>query len=464
MSGRDLTQGPVGWALFRMSAPMTVGIMAVISVGVADAYFLGLYGPTELAAVGFIYPITIAVLSLSIGLSAGLNTVVSQAIGRGDQEFAMRAAAHGLGFAILLGIIVAILLIIAGDAIFSLMGAQGDTKRAVLDYTFYWALSFPALVLMMAANSIVRAKGSSVVPAGLMVAVAIFNIVINPMFIFGTGSIPEMGAGGAGLATALARIVGSVAAIIYVLSLGFLKPACLTLDSLEKTIGRIAKVGGPAALSNSINPAGMAIITGFVASFGDAAVAGFGAATRIEAVIMVPMLALSSGIGPVIGQSWGAEKRDRAEQATQLAFMACIAYGLIAGAILLVFAEPIAGLIAKGDEPIRHAALYLQIVGFGLFGYGVLVVGNAANNARDKAVFSLGTSVSRIALVYIPAALLGQLLLGYFGIVIAALVANLVGAYFAVIACRSTGLLRHQMPLPIEWPATLLTRPERTAP
>lgn len=435
---------------------MTLGILAVISVGVADAYFLGQYGPDELAAVGFIYPVTIAVLSLSIGLSAGLNTVVSQAIGKGDREFAARAAAHGLGFALLLGIVVGGLLILGGEFIFSLMGAKGATKQAVMDYIFYWAVSFPGLVLMMAANAVVRANGSSVVPAGVMVAVAIFNVVVNPLLIFGYGPIPEMGAAGAGLATALARVLGTIGVLAYVLTQRFLNTACLTLQDMDKTLRRIARVGGPAALSNSINPAGMAIVTGFVASFGDAAVAGFGAAGRIEAVIMVPMLALSSGIGPVVGQNWGAEKRDRAELATHLSFMACLAYGVVAGATLLLFAQPIAGLIAQGDEAIRHAALYLQFVGLTLFGYGVLVVANAANNARDRAVFSLATSVTRIAAVYIPATIIGQWLFGYFGIVLAAVLANLMGAYLAIIACRATRLISKPMPAPVEIPAQYL--------
>jgi len=80
MAQADLTRGPVWKALAWVSAPMTLGIVAVLSVGLADAYFLGQLGQAPLAAVGFIYPVTTALTSMSIGLSAGANAVVSQAI------------------------------------------------------------------------------------------------------------------------------------------------------------------------------------------------------------------------------------------------------------------------------------------------------------------------------------------------------------------------------------------------
>ncbi|PWJ17506.1 MATE family efflux transporter [Jannaschia seohaensis] len=70
-NGRDLTEGPVWRALLAVSAPMMLGIAAVISLGLVDAYFLSKVSPEALTAVGFVYPVTTAVSSLSIGLSAG---------------------------------------------------------------------------------------------------------------------------------------------------------------------------------------------------------------------------------------------------------------------------------------------------------------------------------------------------------------------------------------------------------
>ena len=102
-------------------------------------------------------------------------------------------------------------------------------------------------------------------------------------------------------------------------------------------------MGLPAAFSNVINPAGMAAVTAAVATLGETAVAGFGAATRAQSLAIVPYLVLSAGIGPVVGQNWGA---DRARRAVALAFGFCIAYGVALAVLLALLAGPIAGVIA----------------------------------------------------------------------------------------------------------------------
>ena len=97
MSGKpNLNDKPVGWALFRVSAPMSIGIFGVLMVGLADAFFLARYGDFALTAVGFIYPVTMTLTSLSIGLSAGTSTVVSQALGRGEEEGKQRTTMHAM--------------------------------------------------------------------------------------------------------------------------------------------------------------------------------------------------------------------------------------------------------------------------------------------------------------------------------------------------------------------------------
>lgn len=111
MAGRDLTKGSVWQALAGVSAPMSFGILSVLSVGVVDANFLGQLGGLPLAAIGFIYPVTAAFASLAIGLSAGANATVSQSLGRDDDpkvtsRYALHAVGLGLGLRGLVSVIV----------------------------------------------------------------------------------------------------------------------------------------------------------------------------------------------------------------------------------------------------------------------------------------------------------------------------------------------------------------------
>ncbi len=441
---RDLTQGPVWRALAAMSAPMSFGIFAVLSVGLADAFFLGQLGGAELAAVGFIYPVTSAITSLSIGLSAGANAALSQGVGAGDDaEATRRLGLHAIGLGLVLSVTVALLVWLVYPLLFRALGAGDGVSNNIAAYMPFWSLSFPFLVVMMITNAVFRAHGDSLTSAWIMVLAAVINVALDPLLIFGMWGMPELGMTGAAVATLVGRILAVALALYIAWRRGLLGWCGGLFDGVLASTRRILHVGLPAAFSNAINPAGMALVTAAVATVGEAAVAGFGAATRVQSMALVPLLALSSGIGPVIGQNWGAEKTDRAREATAKAFWFCVLYGAAVALVLGIFAEPLAGLFASGDEDAAFAANYLRFVGLSLFGYGLVVTANAAMNARDKAVWSMSLSLGRIFALYLPLAWLGALTMGFAGIIAAAVAANLIAGWAAIVSARGTGLLQN---------------------
>ncbi|WP_299417702.1 MATE family efflux transporter [uncultured Sulfitobacter sp.] len=438
---RDLTEGPIWKALTAMSAPMSFGIFSVIAVGLADAYFLGQVSGAALAAVGFIYPVITALTSLSIGLSAGANAALSQRIGakKSDDDI-QRLGLHAIGLGLSLSLIFGAVIWLVYPYMFAAIGADGDVAKEIAAYMPLWALSFPFLVTMMITNSIFRAHGDGATSAAIMIVAALFGIALNPVFIFGWGPFPEMSTAGAAVSTLVGRVIAMALALWIAWRRGLLGVCGNMLDNAVGSAKRILNVGLPASLSNAINPAGMALVTAAVATVGDDAVAGFGAAGRVQSILLVPLMAVSAGIGPVVGQNWGAERQDRAQSATAWAFGFSLAYGALVGVVLLLLAGPIAGLLASGESDQKFAADYLRIVGLSMFGYGITVIANAAMNARDKAVWSMSLSLGRIFAIYLPLAWIGVSIFGYMGIVFAAAFANIAGAAAALFATRKTDL------------------------
>lgn len=442
MSKADLTTGPVWRALAWTSAPMSLGILAVLSIGIADAYFLGQLGGASLAAIGFIYPVTTTLASLAIGLSAGANAAISQALGRGDDPTRIaRLSLHGLALGSLLATGLATLFVVLHSGLFSLMGASGPVMEQIAAYVPIWALSFPFLVMLMLANAMFRAHGNAIFATVFMVIAAVVNIALNPVLIFGWGPIPAMEASGAALATLIGRVLAAIAAIVLAVRTGYLRKCGALLDDLRSSVVEIVRVGAPASFSNAINPAGMALVTAAVATIGDAAVAGFGAATRVQSLAIVVLLALSAGIGPVVGQNWGADKKDRAQTAVIQAWTVCLVYGVALGTVLTLGGGWIASAIADDGDAAEYTRAYLTVVGWSLFGYGFLVTANAAMNARSKALHSMGLSLGRIVLIYAPFAWLGVRVAGYDGILAAAVAANLAAMAGAIALARKTDLL-----------------------
>ncbi|WP_216454938.1 MATE family efflux transporter, partial [Arcanobacterium phocae] len=158
--------------------------------------------------------------------------------------------------------------------------------------------------------------------------------------------------------------------------------------------------------SNAINPLGLSILTALVALEGEAAVAGFGAAGRLQSFVIVPLLALSGAIGAIVGQNWGAGRYDRAREAVIYTFGFCILWGLVVAIAVMAAGQDFARIFTSDPRVIAEFDLYLRIAAWGYAGFGLLIVGNGIMNAVDKASFALGQSVLRVFGVMLPVGVL----------------------------------------------------------
>jgi putative MATE family efflux protein len=438
---RDLTEGPVSLHLLRLGLPMVLGVAAVFSVSFADAYFLGQLGTDELAAISFTFPVVLTLTSLGIGLSAGATSVVSRALGGGNDEGVKRLSTDSLFLAAVIMVMTAILGALVVRPLFALLGAEGEVLEMVVRYMRIWFLSLPLLVVPMVAMGLIRANGDGVAPSLVLVGGAVLNVGLDPLLIFGTGPLPELGIAGAAWATFIAR-VAMLGAAFYLVTVReeLVTKAIPSMGEFLRSAGQVLKIGLPAAGSNMINPLSISIVTAFLASYGNETVAGFGVATRIEALITVPMLALSSAIGPVAGQNWGREEPKRTVRVMRDAFLICILCGLVLGGVLYVFVDRAVELFTDDSVVANTARSYLIIVGLTLGGYGVVINASAALNAIDKALLGLAFTVLRSFALYVPLAYAGTMLgpawVVFGGIAVSNIVAGLIVAFAAIIVVR----------------------------
>jgi Na+-driven multidrug efflux pump len=205
---------------------------------------------------------------------------------------------------------------------------------------------------------------------------------------------------------------------------------------VRDAVSAIGKVTVPASVSNAINPIGLAVLTGLVAAEGQSALAGFGAAGRVQSFAVVPLLALSGSIGAIVGQNWGASQIDRADDAFKQAIVFCLGYGLITALILVLAADWLASLFSDDPDVIEQFTTYLTIAAWGYAGFGLLIVSNGTLNAIGYARFALYQSVARVFLIMLPAA---WFLLPHWGahaIYAAELFANVIGGAAALMVVK----------------------------
>lgn len=400
-----------------------------MSIGLVDAYFIGQLGSDALAAISFIFPITVALSSLGVGVMVGINSVVARALGEGDDGRAARRANFGLVFAAGSGLVIGLLLFALSPPLFRLMNAPDNLMPLIQEYMQPFALGFPLILGIMGFNGVLRGQGEARKTSLVSLTYAAVNWVLDPILITGAFGFEGLGITGAAYATIAGWAVGAVMAIVLVRKTDIpIDLSLLKRSNLADSASAIAKVAGPAAFSNAINPIGLSILTALIATAGQDAVAGFGAAGRLQSFATVPLLALSGAIGSIVGQNWGANKFDRARLAALYAGLFCVVWGLGTAAILTSAGEFFAHLFTEKPAVIAEFALYLKIAAWGYAGFGILIVANGILNAIGKASFALGQSALRVFLVMLPIAWLLQASWGSAAIYSAELAANGAGA------------------------------------
>ena len=253
-SSRDLTQGPVFGHILRLVIPMSAGIVAMMLVGVVDAYWVGKLGTAQQAAVQFVFPVSMLVMSVAIGLGAGAVSVVARAAGRGDDSRTKRTATDAVSLSFLIVGGVSVLGVLSIDPVFQLMGATDAMMPYVREYMVIWFAGIVFVVGPMVASNILRALGDAVLPS-LIIVGAIINMALDPLLIFGWGPIPRMEVEGAAYATLISNL------IVFLIAMAILtfreKLIDLSWPGFEEIFWNwreIARIGAPAAGSNMIGP------------------------------------------------------------------------------------------------------------------------------------------------------------------------------------------------------------------
>jgi len=323
------------------------------------------------------------------------------------------------------------LLSIAGylsiDPLFQLLGAP----QHVLNYIDpYMAIYYPATMLFtigMVAGSVMRATGDAKVPGLVMTLGALLNLLMDPLFIFGWFGFPRLELVGAAVAMMLSRLF-TLGVLLYYTGIRerMLLLGQHALKGVVNSWKQILAVGFPAMATQMIGPITGGIITRLLAQHGEDVVAGFGVASRIEAVAVMLLFALSGSIGPFVGQNWGARHYDRVSEGIRVAYRFCIFWGLFVCVLLYLGASRIVPWIDDNPTVIQVAVSYLSIVPLSYGVWGVLMMSSASFNSLGKPIPSTVMSFTRMFVLYVPLAVLGNHLMGYQGIFLATASANLV--------------------------------------
>jgi putative MATE family efflux protein len=429
ITSEQILNEPVGPILARMTGPLVIAIVMMILFNAVDTYFVSRLGTVQLAAISFTFPVTYTILNFSLGLSIATSVTLAKAIGSGEKDRAIRITTDSIVLALVLVTMISIAGYLTIDPLFRMLGATDQTLVYIHQYMDIWYLFVGLMIVPTIGNSAIRATGDTRFPSIMMVISGLLNAGLDPLFIFGAGPVPALGVSGAAIATAVAWSVGFCASL-WILRV---RDRLLTFSipdvrAMLKYWWMLIKMGLPISIANMLTPLSVAIMTAMIAPYGAQAVAGFGAGSRVEALLLAVCFALTAALSPYMAQNLGARKFERARTALSLAVRFAVLFQLALYPLIYILAPYIARIFSDDIAVINVSVLYLRIMPIGTCFYGSLIVFNTAFNAAHQTHKTMLVSMVRVFLCYTPMAWLGGRLLHVPGLFCGAVIGNCVAA------------------------------------
>ncbi|MFT5819579.1 MAG: putative MATE family efflux protein [Crocinitomix sp.] len=431
----DILSDKTNKVLRKMSIPIGVGMLSTFLFQVVDTYFIGKLGSESLAALGFSSTIYFVLVSLYIGLSIGVSIIIGQAVGQGDMPKVKKTTWLSLLLSFGLSVILSTISILFIDPIFSALGASNEILPLIKEYTIPILIGMPFLTIGITASGILRASGNITKPEVIMAIAGLINVILDYALIFGKWGLPEMGIQGAAYATAISWffvLIGMIVLLLQDKLLGAAKDATNTIKSLTR---EIFKLGLPTILTQIIGPLTVAFLTFLLAQQSPMAVAAFGVVSRIEMLLLIGVLSVSTAITPFVAQNSGAKSIARIDQAIVFGGKASTYISLIIATLLFIFVKPIVSIFSEDPDIINYATNYFYIICLSYAFYALYLITTAVFNGLQKTLISLKITLMKSLIFAVPLTLIGSNW-GVNGIFIGLALANVLAGIYAAIIMR----------------------------
>lgn len=356
----DFTRGSPFKQLVVFSTPIVIANLLQTSYQFVDSLWVGnLLGAQALGAVAVSSTIIFTVLSFVIGMNNAALTILSQQMGRND--------AHGLrrylnAFVVILFTLSLVLGVAGYFLSTTLLTVLGTPDSILPQATRYLQVNFLGILFLFGYNfisTVLRALGDSKTPMRFVLLAVILNVFMDPLFIHVLG----LGIEGAAFATVVSQGSAFLYGLVYVLIKRLAPFQLPTLPSWTES-RKILSLGIPSGLQMAAISGGSAAIMSVVTGFGGDVVGGFGAAQRIDSLLILPAQALGIAVSAMAGQNIGHRDWSRVDRISRVAVLYNTAIMCAIALLIVIFSEQAIQLFVQDEEAVEFGARYLRIVAF----------------------------------------------------------------------------------------------------
>jgi putative MATE family efflux protein len=437
-AANNLTVDPIPALIRKLAIPSSVGMFFNTMYNVVDTYYAGRMSTDALAALSLTFPIFFILLAMGMGFSTGATALIGNALGRGDKQEASLTASQGLILSILLTAVVMTTGYIAAPSLFRLLGATDQYLDMCLQYINVILAGCGMTLFVFMFNGILNAQGDTHSFRDYLIVATVANIILDPWFMYGGFGLPAMGVRGIAAATVLVQVGGATFLGLRARRTGVLfRSSGARWRPDRRVLRAIIGQGVPASLNMMTVALGIFIITYFLSGFGQNTVAAYGAATRIEQIVLLPALGLNVAALTLAAQNSGAGRFDRVRSTVRYALLYGAGVMVLGAAIVFFGAGPLMRLFSKDPEVVAIGVRYLRIAAFIEHAYVFLFINTSLLQGLKKPAFALWIGLYRqlimpAALFYLVTQVLDIGLIGiWWGIFVITWSAALVAVFFA---------------------------------
>ncbi|MCI7108991.1 MAG: MATE family efflux transporter [Spirochaetia bacterium] len=399
---------PVLKLIFNMSLPIMFSMLVMALYNIVDSIFVGKISVDALTAVSLAFPVQNLMVSFAVGTAVGVNALLSLRLGQKNQRDVNKTAMNG----VFLSVVTWIVFAVAGTLISSsYLKSQTDNSSVI-----HLGEQYLEIILILGFGQFIggmfdrllQSTGRTFLSMISQLIGAVFNIIFDPILIFGLGPFPKLGIKGAALATVLGQILGCLVSFILNISKNHdIQFKFSNILPNKKIIAQIYRVAVPAILMSSIT----SVVTYFlnlifkgIENGGDNAITVYGIYFKLNSFIFMPVFGLNNGIVPIIAYNYGAEHKKRILKTIKYSLLVAFCIMFFGVIIFESFPDVLFRMFTDNEVIIQMGKGALRKIAPSFFGAAIAITLSAIFQAFSAAFFSLLVSFLRQIVVFLPAA------------------------------------------------------------
>ena len=384
----------------NLAVPAMVGTLFQTLYNIVDTFYAGKISPEALSALGKSFPIYFIIIAASIGVTVAGTSLIGNSIGEKNEKKVLYYFTHIIFYGIFISIIISIIGLNYSENIFYIMGSTKEVVDLGLEYTniiFYGSIIFISVVSL---NSLLHAEGDTKSYRNVLILSFFLNIILNPILIFGFLFIPAMGVKGIGISTLISQLLCFVIIFKKIFSNNRIKLLNKEYYLLKFTYFKnIFFQSMPIIISICAYSFASGIVFTYVGQEGEYAAAGYGAASRFEQILFLPVLGINTAIISIIAQNYGAMNFDRIRQTFFTAIKYALSIMFIASILVFVLADVVTSFFSNNPDVIDYGKRYLRISAIVLPAYPLFFISNGFFMSIKKSENAMISNVFRNLLI-----------------------------------------------------------------